>query len=129
NVGFMPTTPTQTAGMRLDPPSSVPSAAKAMPAATATADPALEPPGVRVPVGSYGLRTWPVWLVVATPRAGETFGEGSPETDGAGGETVRRGLAEHDRAGGAQARHLHRIVPHRLRKEPCPLRVRGGGRQ
>ena len=51
-VGFIPTTPVHTAGMRFDPPSSVPSAAKAIPAATATADPALEPPGVRVPLES-----------------------------------------------------------------------------
>jgi hypothetical protein len=60
NVGFIPTTPVQTAGMRFDPPSSVPSAANARPPATATADPALEPPGVRVPVESYGFRTCPV---------------------------------------------------------------------
>src|SRR5262245_4018927 len=46
--------------MRLEPPSSVPSAANAIPLATATAEPALDPPGVRVPVGSYGLRTCPV---------------------------------------------------------------------
>ncbi len=66
-VGFIPTTPVNWAGMRLEPPSSVPRAAKAMPAATATADPALDPPGVRVPVGSWGLSTWPVWLLVPLP--------------------------------------------------------------
>ena len=52
NVGFMPTTPVNCAGMRFEPPSSVPNAAKASPAATATAEPALEPPGVRTPAGS-----------------------------------------------------------------------------
>ena len=53
----MPTMPQNCAGMRLDPPSSVPSAAKAIPHATETAEPALEPPGVLVPVRSYGFLT------------------------------------------------------------------------
>ncbi len=60
NVGFIPTTPVNWAGMRFDPPSSVPSAAKAIPVATDTAEPALDPPGVRVPVRSCGLSTCPV---------------------------------------------------------------------
>jgi hypothetical protein len=68
NDGFTPTTPVNCAGMRLEPPSSVPNAANASPAATATAEPALEPPGVRVRVGSCGLSTCPVWLLVPLPR-------------------------------------------------------------
>ena len=67
NVGFMPTMPQNCAGMRLEPPSSVPSAAKATPHATDTAEPALEPPGVFVPVRSYGLRTWPDKELVPLP--------------------------------------------------------------
>src|SRR5262249_35824411 len=80
NVGFIPTTPVHTAGILLEPPSSVPSAANAMPDATATADPALEPPGVRVPVGSNGLRTCPVWLLVPTPLYAKSSAAVLPST-------------------------------------------------
>ena len=48
NVGFSPTTPHADAGMRIDPPVSVPIDAHPMPAATAAAEPPLEPPGERV---------------------------------------------------------------------------------
>src|SRR5678810_614348 len=68
NVGFIPTTPVNCAGMRFDPPSSVPNAAKAIPLATATADPALDPPGVLVPDASYGLSACPVCELGALPR-------------------------------------------------------------
>ncbi len=67
-VGFTPTTPVNCAGMRLEPPSSVPSAQNAMPQATATAEPALDPPGVMRPAASCGLRTCPVALDVPLPR-------------------------------------------------------------
>src|SRR5690606_36665504 len=43
----MPTSPQNAAGCRTDPPVSDPRAAAAMPAATAAADPPLDPPGVR----------------------------------------------------------------------------------
>ena len=56
-VGFIPTIPQNCAGIRLDPPSSVPTAANAIPQATDTAEPALDPPGVFTPAGSYGLAT------------------------------------------------------------------------
>src|SRR5271165_6165174 len=46
-VVFKPTTPQQAAGIRTDPPVSVPSAVSASPAATATAEPLDEPPGRR----------------------------------------------------------------------------------
>jgi hypothetical protein len=46
-VGLKPTTPQQAAGIRIDPPESVPSAASASPAASAAADPPLEPPAIR----------------------------------------------------------------------------------
>ena len=42
--GRRPTTPTSEAGIRTDPPWSVPSASAHMPAASATADPPLDPP-------------------------------------------------------------------------------------
>ena len=49
--------PQQAAGILIEPPVSVPTVASAMPVATLTADPPLEPPGDRV--GSSGLRTGP----------------------------------------------------------------------
>src|SRR3954451_13720543 len=53
-VGFRPDTPQNAAGMRIEPPVSVPSASATAPVASATAEPPLEPPGTRS--GSYGLR-------------------------------------------------------------------------
>jgi hypothetical protein len=47
NVGFNPTIPQSDAGIRIDPPVSVPIDAKHIPVATATADPPLEPPEIR----------------------------------------------------------------------------------
>jgi hypothetical protein len=43
-VGFRPTVPHHAEGMRMEPPVSVPRAAKQSPAATATPDPLDEPP-------------------------------------------------------------------------------------
>jgi len=53
-VGLKPTIPQAAAGTRSDPPPSDPSATAAIPVATATALPPLEPPGVRP--GDHGLR-------------------------------------------------------------------------
>ncbi len=46
-VGFMPTSPQQAAGIRIEPPPSDAPAAGTRPAATAAAEPPDEPPGVR----------------------------------------------------------------------------------
>src|SRR5688572_23937149 len=51
---FMPKRPLNDAGNRMDPPPSLPIAMGAIPVATATAEPALEPPEVRS--GFHGLR-------------------------------------------------------------------------
>ena len=56
-LGLKPTTPQQAAGMRIEPAVSVPIAMRTMPAATAAADPPLEPPGVCA--GWSGLTTRP----------------------------------------------------------------------
>ncbi len=56
-VGFSPTVPQKAAGMRIDPPVSLPMAANTISAATAAADPPLEPPAIRAV--SQGLRTAP----------------------------------------------------------------------
>src|SRR4029077_14221187 len=56
-VGLRPTTPQKAAGMRIEPPVSVPMEPWQSPAETAAADPLDEPPGVLV--GSHGLRISP----------------------------------------------------------------------
>ena len=56
-VVFMPNRPQQDAGMRIEPPPSLAWASGTMRAATAAAEPPLEPPAVRV--GSHGLRVGP----------------------------------------------------------------------
>src|SRR5215475_14648349 len=55
-VGLQPTMPQSAAGMRQEPPVSVPTAATAMPSVTDTAAPDEEPPGMRPVARSYGLR-------------------------------------------------------------------------
>src|SRR5262249_23047406 len=56
-VGFTPTTPHSDAGWRIEPPVSDPRPSAANPAATAAADPPLDPPGTRR--ASWGLRVGP----------------------------------------------------------------------
>ncbi len=56
-LGLKPTAPESAAGIRTDPPMSVPSANGTTPVATATADPPDEPPEVRS--GFQGLRVTP----------------------------------------------------------------------
>src|SRR5690242_10075763 len=51
---FIPKTPQKLAGSRIEPPPSLPTASGPMPDATAAAEPALDPPGVRS--GFHGLR-------------------------------------------------------------------------
>src|SRR4051795_10751491 len=57
--------PQKPAGMRIEPPPSVPVASGPMPAATAAAAPPLDPPAVRE--GSHGLRVTPVKGLSVTP--------------------------------------------------------------
>src|SRR3984957_5481005 len=57
-LALNPNVPVKAAGMRIDPPPSVPSANGVIPAATEAAQPALEPPGVSL--RSIGLRVTPV---------------------------------------------------------------------
>src|SRR5262249_33079970 len=59
-VGFSPTIPHMAPGCRMEPPVSEPRANATSPAATAAAEPPLEPPGTRegshgFPVGPYPL--------------------------------------------------------------------------
>src|ERR1700712_627174 len=57
NVGLCPTTPQKEAGIRIDPPPSVPRARQVMPAATDAPATPLDPPGV-LP-RSHGFRVRP----------------------------------------------------------------------
>src|SRR5215468_10797603 len=57
SVGLMPTMPHACAGLTIDPSVSVPTASGASPAATATAEPELEPDGLR-PL-PCGFTAWP----------------------------------------------------------------------
>src|SRR5262249_54806371 len=54
-VGLNPTMPHNAAGIRHDPPESVPNAPKAMVSAMDTAAPEEEPPGIRPVARSHGL--------------------------------------------------------------------------
>ena len=65
NEGFNPNTPLNDAGMRMDPPPSVPIVSGPRPAATAAAPPPDDPPGVFV--GPHGLRVMPVSGLSVTP--------------------------------------------------------------
>ncbi len=56
-MGFSPYTPQKAAGWRTDPPVSEPRAKGTIPAATAAAEPPLEPPATRS--GSQGLEVLP----------------------------------------------------------------------
>src|SRR5919197_5093348 len=57
-VGLSPTTPQKAEGTRIEPPVSLPSASGASPAASATADPPLDPPEIRF--GDQGFRGVPM---------------------------------------------------------------------
>ena len=85
--GLSPNSPQQADGIRIEPPPSPPMPTGTIPAATATAVPPLEPPGVCS--GFHGLRVIP------------------PSTDSVNGQAELRhpGLADDHRAGFAQPAH------------------------
>jgi hypothetical protein len=67
-VVFSPVMPFHAAGMRTEPPVSVPIAQGAIRAATATPEPEDEPPGVRCVLSSQGFHGVPrCWLVPQPP--------------------------------------------------------------
>ena len=68
----MPTMPQSAAGWRIEPPVSLPSAHGAWCAATAAADPPLDPPGTRS--SSHGLRvSWYAEFSVLEPMANSSM--------------------------------------------------------
>ncbi len=60
--------PHNAAGMRQEPPVSLPIAMSAMPSATETAPPEVEPPGTRPVARSHGLDGVPWWGFMPTPE-------------------------------------------------------------
>ena len=74
--------PQQAAGIRIEPPVSVPRVARAMPAATLTADPPLEPPGERV--GFERIAGRPERRVAARRAERKLVQVGLADEDGAG---------------------------------------------
>ena len=104
--GFSPTRPQHAAGMRIEPPPSLPCATGTMPAATAAAEPPEEPPGVRS--RSQGLR-------VAPNRRASLVGQ-----DAVLGQ---RGGAHDDEAGVLQAaRDVVVVAGHELAHQRAPVR-------
>src|SRR3954447_21242212 len=71
-LDFIPTRPLKAAGMRIEPPPSLAVANGTRPAATAAAEPPLDPPGVRLV--SHGLRVVPhafVSVKAVIPNSGD----------------------------------------------------------
>ena len=93
NCGLMPTVPVKAAGMRIEPPPSVPTASAPMPAATDAAAPPDEPPG-----RSGGIPR------IAGDAAQRRIGARPPA------ELRRCGLAEQHRAGFAKPRGGRRVL-------------------
>src|SRR5947208_16249974 len=77
-AGLNPATPHSDAGMRIEPPVSLPIAQSHIPAATATADPPEDPPATRS--GACGLRTVPQWGCVLVARYAHSCGPAVPTT-------------------------------------------------
>ena len=92
-LGLSPTSPQQEAGMRIEPPRSLPSASATMPAATAAALPPEEPPAAEPPVPG-----------VAGRAEARVLGD-RPQP-----ELGRVRLADDDRAGLAQAPDVRAVV-------------------
>ena len=92
-AGFSPTSPQHDAGIRIEPPPSLPCATGTIPAATAAAAPPLDPPGVRSSVPRVARRAEP-------PRLGRRQDA----------HLGHRGLADDHEPGLAQAAHEERVV-------------------
>ena len=138
-VVLSPTTPHHAAGSRTEPPVSVPIAQGARPAATATPDPALDPPGVRCTARSHGFQGVPnCWLVPSPPwrigRCGSSPARSCPpQPSSPPGSRYRAsgGRARPDSPRGHAARDLDEIL-HRHRdavERADAMARRHGGRR
>src|SRR5687767_8041057 len=70
-VGLKPTMPHSDAGIRIEPPVSVPSAPKHMSAATAAAEPPDDPPATRS--SAHGFRTGPKYVTADVPPSANSW--------------------------------------------------------
>jgi hypothetical protein len=93
-VGFIPVTPHIDAGIRIEPPVSLPRATGTTPAATAAPDPPLEPPVIRP--GSHGLAVAPQAEIRLVAPAASSIGH-PPSVCGAA-------------AGGFPADHVEQVL-------------------
>ena len=67
-VVLKPVTPQRAAGIRTEPPVSLPMAAAAMPSVTETAAPEDDPPGMRPRARSHGFLGVPKWGLMPIPE-------------------------------------------------------------
>src|ERR1035437_10153434 len=108
-VGLSPTVPQNDAGMRIEPPVSLPIAMNTMFVATATPEPPLDPPGLCR--GFHGLRTAPHVVQAETQRQDTETADAPIRGLESDGPAKRRGDA--NRAPGIAAhRHEHDVCRH-----------------
>ena len=128
SVGLKPVMPQHAAGIRIEPPVSVPSAPSASPAASAAAEPPLDPPAVRP--GAAGFGTVAVVEVLRGRRRRRTRAGSpcrrrrSPAASSRRTASARLGrdvVGEHRRA--VRRAHAGR-VEEILDREPPPCRAR-----
>ncbi len=116
-VGLIPTMPFELAGHRIEPSVSVPTAPAARSAETATADPELDPQGLRS--SAYGLRHCP-------PRALHPLVE---RVERKFAHSDRFALPKIDGASRTEARHRERVagrLASSSAREPAVVRMRPG---
>ena len=116
-AGLSPTSPQQAAGIRIEPPPSLPCAIGTIPAATAAAEPPLEPPGraVERPTGCWSARSGGARSSAGSPSRASSSCRRSrnrPRAAGAPERVVRR-----DQFAEQITAHRHRHPGHR---RGCP---------
>ena len=130
-VGLKPVTPQQAAGIRIEPPESVPSAASARPAASAAAEPPLEPPAIAARVARVRHRA--EVLVLGGRAVGELVQVGLADVRVAGrleqphrlGRLARHVLGEQDRAvGGDEPGRVEQVLDRE--RDPLARLLRAG---
>ena len=71
-MGLIPAIPQKQAGIRIEPPVSLPSASGTIPVASAAAEPPLDPPGTRSEFQGFSvLPSLAFWVVIPQPNSWE----------------------------------------------------------
>ena len=110
-----PTTPVAEAGMRTDPPVSLPTAIRADPSHRLTPAPDEEPPGTRCSSASHGLTGVPVFGFSPTPPKASSTVWVLPTTTAPSARSVRtRNPSRRHRSGSS------RLVPARMGRPSTP---------